>query len=144
MAILSIAVIVCLTLFLLSLIHLYWGFGGTWASNVAVPTDENNRKIFTPKLFECLVVAIGLFMCTLFILMTVEIISFTLPGWLMKYGLWVLAFVFLLRSIGEFRYVGFFKKINSTPFARSDTKYYSPLCLTLGLLIVVLALNVSA
>ncbi len=40
-----------------------------------------------------------------------------------------IAFVFLLRAVGDFRYVGFFKKAGNDVFSRMDTALYSPLCL---------------
>ena len=43
------------------------------------------------------------------------------------------ALVFLVRSVGDFRYVGFFKHVVGTPFARLDTLLYSPLCLALAI-----------
>ena len=33
---------------------------------------------------------------------------------------------------GNFRLVGFFKKVRGTRFATLDTRYYSPLCLFLA------------
>ena len=54
------------------------------------------------------------------------------PTWLQDYGLYVVASIFLIRAIGDFNYVGFFKKVTTTEFAINDTKYFSPLCLFLG------------
>lgn len=125
----------------LSVVHFYWGLGGKWAANAAIPTKENNEKVMNPKLLECFAVAFGLLGLGLFILVRVQILSFKLPSWLMKYGLWAISTIFILRAVGEFKYVGFFKKIKSTPFGQSDTKYYSPLCLIVGCLAMVLALT---
>jgi hypothetical protein len=36
------------------------------------------------------------------------------------------------RAIGEFKYVGFFKRVRGSRFARRDTLLYSPLCLWLA------------
>ena len=38
----------------------------------------------------------------------------------------------LVRAIGDFGYVGFFKRKGGNPFARLDTRVYSPLCLLLA------------
>lgn len=38
----------------------------------------------------------------------------------------------LLRGVGEFRYVGLFKRVKGSRFARNDTRFYSPLCLMLA------------
>jgi len=54
---------------------------------------------------------------------------------------WGLASVFLARAIGDFRFVGFFKRVHGSRFAHWDTALYSPLCLVIGLAIV--ALNVA-
>ena len=93
-----------------------------------------------PGLYECFVVALGLLGFGIFSLIKVRIILFHLPGWLLKYGLWIIAALFLLRAIGEFKYVGFFKKVNTTKFAKMDTKYYSPLCLFIAISGIILEL----
>ena len=41
--------------------------------------------------------------------------------------------VLLLRAIGDFNLVGFFKRIRGSAFARMDTWFYSPLCVLLGI-----------
>ncbi|TKI67695.1 DUF3995 domain-containing protein [Lysinibacillus mangiferihumi] len=48
-------------------------------------------------------------------------------------GCTVCAVIFLIRAIGDFKYVGFFKKIKHSQFARNDTWLYSPLCLFISL-----------
>ena len=40
------------------------------------------------------------------------------------YGLWIIASLFMLRAIGEFKYVGFFKKYKHIQFGKNDTRYY--------------------
>ena len=47
--------------------------------------------------------------------------------------------VFLLRAVGEFRYVGFFKRRHGTRFATLDTWLFSPLCAFIGLAFVYVA-----
>jgi hypothetical protein len=58
------------------------------------------------------------------------------PIQLYAWGTWTLAALFLLRGIGDFRLVGFFKRVRGTRFARRDTRLYSPLCLALALAVV--------
>ena len=50
-----------------------------------------------------------------------------------------LALLFFARAIGDFRYVGVFKSVTGTLFARRDTFLYSPLCLVLALIIGTIA-----
>ena len=45
-----------------------------------------------------------------------------------------------LRAFGDFKHVGFFKTSKNSRFSALDTRYYSPLCLLLGILILVLEL----
>lgn len=37
-----------------------------------------------------------------------------------------------IRAIGDFKYVGVFKKVQRTGFARNDTKIYTPLCVIIA------------
>ncbi len=47
--------------------------------------------------------------------------------------------LFLMRAVGDFNAVGFFKKIRSTAFAAYDTKYFSPLCVYLSVAFALLS-----
>ncbi|HEY8784399.1 MAG TPA: DUF3995 domain-containing protein [Mucilaginibacter sp.] len=122
----------------LAAIHIYWAFGGKNPSVATIPTTQNNKAVINPGLFDCLVVAIGLLSFGLSILIKSGVTSFSSPGWLMNCGLWAIAAIFILRAIGEFKYIGFFKKIKTTKFGQLDTKYYAPLCLLIGILCVIL------
>ena len=52
-----------------------------------------------------------------------------------------LALGLLARAIGEFNYVGFFKRVRGSRFARLDTLVYSPLCLLLAIGVALVALH---
>jgi Protein of unknown function (DUF3995) len=58
-----------------------------------------------------------------------------------KLGFGMIGIIFFTRGAGDFRYVGFFKKIRHTPFGRNDTRFYSPLCFLIGMLNGILALS---
>ncbi|WP_336077986.1 DUF3995 domain-containing protein [Paenibacillus sp. 203] len=55
-----------------------------------------------------------------------------------SYGVGLLSCVFILRSIGDFKWVGFFKRKKGTVFAKWDTVLYSPLCFLLGTAILMI------
>lgn len=131
--------IVSMILFFLSGIHVYWAFGGRWGIEAAIPTTPTGEAVLNPGPTACLLVALALAGAGTFILHQAGILSFKLPGWLNDYGLYVLAAVFAMRAVGDLNYVGFFKKIGETQFGQMDTLYYSPLCLTLSVLMVALA-----
>jgi hypothetical protein len=135
-----IASLLSVIFFSLALIHIYWAFGGKGGSAATVPTKANNKLIIKPGLFDCLVVALALLSFGAFVLIKAGILLFGLPAWLMNSGLWVIASLFLLRAIGEFKYIGFFKKIKNTKFGQMDTRYYSPLSLLIGVLGIVFEL----
>lgn len=118
---------------LISAIHAYWGFGGTWGFRESLP-ERNSSKAFQPGPVVTLVAALVFGGMALFYLSKIGWLSlpnWLVPFWLQRYGLWLLAGVFLLRAIGDFRYVGFFKKVRNSRFAQLDTSFYSPLCLLL-------------
>jgi hypothetical protein len=43
------------------------------------------------------------------------------------------ALALFARAVGDFRLVGFFKRVKGSVFARMDSRVYSPLCVLLGL-----------
>ena len=124
----------------LSAIHFYWAFGGRWAKDAGIPTNESNSKVISPGSLSTVIIALGLLGFGVFVLAEGKILSIPIPTPVNKYGLWIIATIFLVRAIGEFRYVGFFKKIKHTRFGRNDTNYYSPLCLVIGILTIILEL----
>jgi hypothetical protein len=138
-----IAIILFVIFLLIAVIHIYWAFGGKWGSGSVIPTRDNMVKVAMPGMIPTLAVAAGLLSFGVFILVKTELLNIHLPLWLNRYGLFVIAGVFLLRAIGEFKYIGFFKKIRNTGFGRNDTRYYSPLCLLIGILTLALAIGIA-
>lgn len=137
-----IAIILFLIFLFTSSIHFYWAFGGKWGIDAVLPTkDDKPTNVLNPTILSTLIVAFGLLGFGLFILVKSGIIDFDTPQWLYKYGLWIIASIFTVRAIGDFNYVGFFKKIKQTKFGRNDTKYFSPLCSIIGILAIILELN---
>jgi hypothetical protein len=55
------------------------------------------------------------------------------PRWLYRIGVVGVSTVLAARAIGDRRYVGLFKRVRDTEFARRDTFVYSPLCAILTL-----------
>ncbi|PKK36708.1 hypothetical protein BWI96_10020 [Siphonobacter sp. SORGH_AS_0500] len=137
-----IAFLLFLIFLCISSIHFYWAAGGKWGSDAVLPTKaDNNIKVLNPGIVSTLIVAFGLLVFGFFILIVTKLVTFSIPQWLTTYGLWIIAGIFILRAIGDFNYVGFFKTIKHTKFGESDTKYFSPLCLVIGVLTIILALT---
>ncbi|PEC82123.1 hypothetical protein COK00_09240 [Bacillus cereus] len=122
---------VCI-LFLVSFLHVYWAFGGKWATNSVIPT-KSGEKAFTPGLGMTLFIALLLSMAAMILLQQTNIVHFAFPNIIVQMGSWVCMVVFFIRVIGEFRYFGIFKREKDTHFARMDTVLFIPLCAFLSL-----------
>lgn len=129
-----IAVLLFLVFLFLSLLHFYWAFGGKWGTEGVYPTPDAQTPPRNPGIRSTLIVAFGLFGFSIFYLIKVNIVFIELPLWIEKYGLWILAAIFMVRAIGDFKYLGFFKKIKNTKFGQNDTRYFAPLCFLIGVL----------
>ncbi|MGN7786828.1 DUF3995 domain-containing protein [Niabella sp. 22666] len=118
---------------LLALLHFYWAFGGKWAFDHVIPTDSNGKKLFHPSSLGTLVVAICLMACAWINLACFNWTgNVTNPNYL-RYGIRAIGIIFLLRALGDFRYIGYSKRYRTSGFAIKDTLFFSPLCFFLGL-----------
>jgi hypothetical protein len=140
--VLLISIFLLLIFSLLSAIHVFWGMGGRWGFDEALPTNEENVKVINPNFIECYLIGFGLSGFSFIVLTKAKLFPLLFPAWLIDYSLWFIAAVFIIRAIGDFQYVGFFKKIKTTKFGRMDSLYYSPLCLLVGVLTIILAFNI--
>lgn len=127
------AVVVGFLLFTLSSLHFYWAFGGSWGFDEALPTDEQGKRVLNPGKLDSTVVGLALLVFAIYYAIIALNIPAILPNSVVQYGGWGVSLLFLLRAVGDFRYIGFFKKVRSTGFAQKDSYYFSPLCLAIGL-----------
>ena len=122
----------------LSLIHVYWAVGGKFGNLAVVPSHPDGSKLFKPGPLSTWVVAGGLMVFALITLGNLPSQYGAYQGFI-RFGNWTIATIFILRSIGDFRFIGFFKKVKGTNFANNDTRIYSPLSLCIGLISLILA-----
>lgn len=137
------ATILSIIFIFLSGIHIYWACGGQWATGAVIPTMDNDQKVIMPGVAPTLIIAVGLLGFAFISAIQAVQPDTDFPVWLVMihtYGLWFIAVIFMLRATGDFNYVGFFKKKRQTAFAKNDTRYYSPLCLFIGVSAIVLLL----
>lgn len=113
---------------LLSLFHIFWAAGGRFGGAAAIPTT-NGAPLFTPSAFGTLLVAAALLLAMLAVLGRIGVWGANLPAWIFRLAALGISLLFLLRAIGDFHYLGFFKTVSGTDFARLDTWLFSPLCL---------------
>ena len=123
---------------LLSLLHVYWACGGRLAA-VAVIPEVHGRPAFRPGVGITLVVATALAACAALVAVAAGLVPMPVSPWLVRVAMYALALVFVLRAIGDFRLVGFSKRVRGTRFARLDTLVFSPLCLAIAAGVLVIA-----
>jgi glucan phosphoethanolaminetransferase (alkaline phosphatase superfamily) len=117
----------------ISAFHFYWAMGGKVGFDVVLPSNTEGVKSLNPSKFITFIVACVFLGIAIFYLIKAHLIPIKLNGLIDVFGLYPLVLVLIIRAIGDFKYVGFFKTVKNTPFARYDTRYYAPLCLFLGL-----------
>src|SRR5215216_238341 len=117
---------------LLGLIHLYWATRGITGRSVALP-ERGGRPVMQPSRAGTVAVAIGLFAGALTLLARLGLVRVPVPASWPRNGAWALAALFGLRAVGEFRYVGLFKRVKDTPFARWDSRLFTPLCIVIAI-----------
>lgn len=125
------AMVIAAVFGLLGALHAYWAAGGGLGMGLAVP-EQDGRPVFRPSRGLTALVALALGGCALLVAALAGHLRLPLPP---GYGVWfayALSVLLGLRAIGDFRWVGFFKRVRGTAFARLDTAVYSPLCLALA------------
>ena len=133
----ALAVVLMAIFALLGLLHLYWASGGQYAKVAAIP-ELRGTPAFLPGRMATLLVAAALLACVALIAAAGGFIRIPLSSVVIQRSCFGLSLVLLLRAIGDFRLLGFFKTVRGSRFAWLDTALYSPLCLFLamGLLMV--------
>jgi hypothetical protein len=122
----------------LGLIHLYWAAGGRIGHSAAIP-QVGNKPSFQPGAIATIAVAFALFGAACVVALRSGVLPDPALAFLAMIGCWALAAILALRAIGDFRLVGFFKRVTGTRFARADSLFYSPLCAVLAALVAVVA-----
>jgi hypothetical protein len=125
---------ICLSLLFLSLSLLHWYWVVIGSGDLASFVPENEGKLaFKPGRWATASVAGFLLVAAFLCASQAQLLG--LPrNQLSRIGVWVLLVTFMLRAVGEFRLVGFFKRVRETRFGRLDTWVYSPLCLAISAL----------
>lgn len=130
----ALAGIAIVILVLVALVHVYWALGGRLGHGAAIPSTGTG-PLFHPTSGATLGVAAILVAVAGLVAIRVGLLAIAAPAAPVRIACAVVALVFLARAIGDFRYVGFFKRRRASRFARLDTALYSPLCLFLALAI---------
>lgn len=131
---LLVAVILCV----LGVFHWYWAAGGQRGLGVVLP-ELNGVPAFRPSRAAVATTGVLLIVAAAIVLGALGFLGGTwVTGYfrLASVGLFSL---FLIRTIGDFHYCGFSRRIHSTRFAKYDRWFFTPLCLVLAALLAVVA-----
>ncbi len=114
------------------------------SSPSAVLPEIAGKSAILPSAFITFIVAFGLLFFA--IISRFDLVQNQLSqqfGLIFIWGNLVISILFLIRAIGDFKYVGFTKKIKGTKFAKYDNQYYSPLCLLISVVAFIIYWNMK-
>lgn len=135
-----IAIALTLGLLLLAAIHVFWTIRGVGTS-ASIPTRPDGTPVIRPGRTATFAVAIALSVAALLIATRAGLTNVQLPRQLIDLGTWGVAAAFALRTVGDFRYAGLFKRVQNTPFAHWDTRLFTPLCALIAIGTAVVAMS---
>jgi len=123
--------------------HFHWAFGGRHGFAVSLPQRADGEPVLRHLLHwwrpAALMVALALVLLGAMVAAKAVRIEHGLDPHLLDLLLLGTGVAFVARALVPNLYVGFFKRLRSTRWARYDTRLYSPLFLILGLCLVALA-----
>jgi hypothetical protein len=97
----------------------------------AVPMVEG-KPLFVPSVMGTVAVGIALLLCAALVAGTARLLPLGIPPVVLRWLCYALALGLFARAVGDFKYLGFFKRVRGSRFAAMDTFVYSPLCLLLS------------
>ncbi len=115
-----------LGLSLVAILHLYWAAGGRFLADEAIPklkgeSEKELKVAFSPP--AILTVGVALVLAAMAAAIFFQANS---PSTVSFYGTLAVAVIMTMRSIGDFKYVGFTKTFRASNFAKYDDKLFTP------------------
>jgi Protein of unknown function (DUF3995) len=123
---------------LLAFWHFYMALSPRGGTTGAVPTLDG-KPLFVPSRKGTVAVGIALLIVAGLVAATSRLVDLGIARSALSWMSYLLAFGLLARAVGDFRYVGFFKRVTQSRFARLDTWVYSPLCVLLAIGVAIVA-----
>ena len=120
--------------------HAHWALGGQLGYSVSLPQQPDGGPVMAHRLPWWRPAAGGVVLCliglTLLLLAHAGHLSLPIPANWIRIALLCAGTAFVSRALIPNRYVGLLKRLRTTRWARYDTWLYSPLFLSLGMLIL--------
>ena len=109
---------------ILGLWHLYWAAGGKLAHGAAIPTRQDGSPLFRPSAAGTAAVGTALLACAALVAFNARAAARHRRRALDALGRRA-ALGLLARAIGDFGYVGFFKRKGGDPFAPGHARLFA-------------------
>lgn len=141
----TLAISTTVILLLIAFVHGLWGLRVWWpvSDEQALARTVVGAPDITkmPSAVACFAVTVALLIACVLTLMIGDVINIAwLPDWMTALGGFGATTVFLGRGVVGF--LPFWARITpEQPFRRNDTLVYSPLCIAIGLAMLVLSVN---
>ncbi len=121
-------------LVVMAVIHMYWALGGSIGAEALVP-QTTKGPLFRLTSAVTLLISLTFILAANLMLTRIGVATARISPTGLHIACAALAALFLIRAVGDFRYVGFFKRVRHSRFARLDTRLYSPISLFLAVAI---------
>ena len=125
---------------MLAVWHFYMAWAPATGASGAVPSVDG-KPLFVPSTRATVAVGVVLLMCAVLVAAAGGVLLLDVPVVALRWLSFALALGLLARAVGDFRYVGFFKRERGSRFASFDSLMYSPLCLLLAVGVFVVGLQ---
>ncbi len=134
----ALAWVVSLVFVLLAVWHFRMALLPKQGASGAVPS-VSGKALFVPSAGATVAVGVALLLFACLVAATAGLVELGISAGVLSRLCYSLALGLLARAVGEFKYVGFFKRVRGSKFAKLDTLLYSPLCLLLAVGVAVIA-----
>jgi len=124
----------------LALWHFFMAWSPGSGEGSAVPSVEG-KPLFVPSAAATVAIGVVLLLFAGLVAAASGFMAIGLPAGVLRWLCYALSLGLLARAVGEFKYVGFFKRVRGSRFAKLDSLVYSPLCLVLALGVAFVALE---
>lgn len=138
MLVTSAGVFAAVMMLLISAFHIYWALGGSKGLRATIP-EIDGRPLYAATPLGTFTIAFVLLIGALVMVGRLGFFGKPQLEFIYLWGPWLLAAIFMLRAVGDFNYIGLFKKVRYSYFSYWDTRLHSPLSLLLAIACTIVA-----
>ncbi|MDX2471737.1 MAG: DUF3995 domain-containing protein [SAR324 cluster bacterium] len=122
---------------IVGLVHFYWAVGGKKFVSSTIP-EKNGKPLFQPTFTITAIMGLAFFAFAVGVLAFGGLVAVPLEPRVIRFCVLVMLALFFGRMIGDFQYIGLFKKVKGSRFSHNDDLYFIPFCGVLAVMLSVL------